>query len=532
MFWRTTGAVLSILAVIALTALVVLDDPTPTDTDRIYAAMNRIVAQKVAQDAERIFGDQPVPSCISTHELAMCIHPDTPPERVAEIMRTLPTFNPDKYNLGTRWSHTAIDGDVNANAPINLTYSFLPDGTWIPGGDEPGSASSLYAEMNSHFGSESVWKPMFAQMFNDWGSHIGVTYQEVSDDGASFPGSAGEVGLRGDVRIGAHPIDGGYGVLAYNYYPDRGDMVLDTYDNWGNSYNNYIFMRNVLRHEHGHGLGLGHVTPENCQKLMEAYLCQNFDGPQDDDIRGGMRFYGDTYEFNNSAANATDLGVLEGTWSPAQPVSITSGVDYDYYRFTTAGAALVSVTVDPVGYHYNLEGEIIDTDEIMDLAFRVLGGTNGSNNLIQVNGTGLGEDEMLVDFALPEAGDYWVLVFRAGGFTDLQRYDIDIDVELTGITAAGDVPVADLGATLYPNPFNPQTAVRFYAAQAGPVSVDVFNVRGERVRRLHDDASSAGWQELTWDGRNDAGGSVASGSYLLRVEAGGRVQTVRGLLVE
>jgi len=369
-------------------------------------------------------------------------------------------------------------------------------------------------------------------MFNDWGAHIGVTYQEVDDDGATFPASPGELGLRGDVRIGAHPIDGPYGVLAYNYFPDRGDMVLDVYDNWGAPYNDHIFMRNVLRHEHGHGLGLQHVTPENCQKLMEAFLCQNFDGPQDDDIRGGMRLYGDVYEFNNTAASATDVGVLEGSWSPAQPVSVTSGVDYDYYRFTTTSAALVSVTIDPVGYHYNLEGEIIDTDQFVDLAFRMLGGANGSDMLLQVNETGLGENEELVDFVLPAAGDYWVLVFRAGGSTGLQRYDIDVDVELTGVTAVDGIPQAGLGLSLYPNPFNPRTAVRFYATQAGPVAVDVFDVRGALVRSLHDQADGAGWMKLAWDGRNAQGASVPSGSYLMRVEAGGRVETVRGVLVE
>jgi hypothetical protein len=55
--------------------------------------------------------------------------------------------------------------------------------------------------------------------------------------GASMPGNAGQLGVRGDVRIGGRSIDAPSNVLAYNYYPSvGGDMVLDTddaSDAWG-----------------------------------------------------------------------------------------------------------------------------------------------------------------------------------------------------------------------------------------------------------------------------------------------------------
>ena len=62
--------------------------------------------------------------------------------------------------------------------------------------------------------------------------------------------------------------------------------------------------------------------------------------------------------------------------------------------------------------------------------------------------------------------------------------------------------------------------------------MDIYNVRGRLVRSLQGDAATEGWQELRWDGLDNAGGSVPSGSYLMRVQAGGKLQTVRGLLVE
>ncbi len=526
--------VLALAAVPALAGNLGAIEATTADADaHFHDALMQAIGRTVAGHAAVLFGDDSRELCVVTDALAACVHPSTPPERLDEILRSLPTWTGDKYVLGTRWSITATDGSVGTNEPVTITYSFLDDGVYIPGADEPGSASSLYAEMNSHFGSPAVWKPIFAGIFNDWGKHVGITYVEVSDDGAAFPTTAGELGLRGDVRIGAHNIDGYYNVLAYNYFPNIGDMVLDTSENWGSASNNYRYMRNICRHEHGHGMGLQHVSPTNCQKLMEPYACTNFDGPQDDDIRGAMRLYGDTYEFNNTAASATDLGYLDGVFSPEFPVSLTTSVDYDYWKFSTAGPAELSVTVTPVGSTYLIDSGSISTDQIIDVAFRVLGGS-GSDVLTIVNDNGLGAGESVAGMVLPDAGDYWVLVYRAAGTPDVQRYDLTIDVTPSGILAVDDglVPVRDLGLRVFPNPFNPMTTARFYAPAAGAVTVGVYDLAGKLVRRLDADADAAGWMELTWDGRDRTGRQAPSGMYLLRAAAAGRTQTERVLMVE
>ncbi len=504
--------------------------------DPAYAMMQQAVAGAVVADAARVFGLGSPQHCLANEVLAVCLHPDTPPERVDEILRSLPTWDGgDKYQLGQRWTSTAMDGSTGGSGnPINLTYSFVDDGVWIPGGSgEPGSANRLYAVMNQHFGSEAVWKPLFADMFNDWGSHCGITYHEVADDGAAFPGSAGAVGLRGDVRISSHSVDGAQGVLAYNYFPNVGDMVLDSSENWGAATNHYRYMRNIVRHEHGHGFGLQHVTPENCSKLMEAFACTNFDGPQDDDLRGSMRLYGDVYERNNTVETASDLGTVSGTFALEHPAAVTSSVDFDYYRFTTSGPAVLGVTLDPVGSRYLLEGVFVQTDEIMNLAFQVLGGPNGSEVLATVNDVGLGGTEVLAGFALPAAGDYWLYVYRAGGLTDLQRYDLALDVQVDDLTAAPDQGLLARGAaaTLAPNPFNPRTVVRFQVETPGPYALDVYDVSGRLVRHLRGTAV-AGWNEQAWDGRGDRGEAMPSGTYLMRIRAGEAVQFVRGLLLE
>ncbi len=72
-----------------------------------------------------------------------------------------------------------------------------------------------------------------------------------------------------------------------------------------------------------------------------------------------------------------------------------------------------------------------------------------------------------------------------------------------------------------PNPFNPATMVRFNLAAAGVVTLRIYDVRGRLVRTLVAGSFPAGEHAVTWDGRSDGGAPVASGVYLLDMEAGG-----------
>jgi hypothetical protein len=63
------------------------------------------------------------------------------------------------------------------------------------------------------------------------------------------------------------------------------------------------------------------------------------------------------------------------------------------------------------------------------------------------------------------------------------------------------------------------------------VQVDVYNVRGQRVRRLMDADLSAGQHTIEWDGSNERGGRVGAGLYVIRVSAGREFSAVRKLIV-
>ena len=72
-----------------------------------------------------------------------------------------------------------------------------------------------------------------------------------------------------------------------------------------------------------------------------------------------------------------------------------------------------------------------------------------------------------------------------------------------------------------PNPFNPSTLIEFSVPTTGPVQLKIFDVRGRLVRTLLNRSYESGTWSVTWDGRDDGGRSVASGTYLYELRADG-----------
>jgi len=69
----------------------------------------------------------------------------------------------------------------------------------------------------------------------------------------------------------------------------------------------------------------------------------------------------------------------------------------------------------------------------------------------------------------------------------------------------------------YPNPFNPQTTIEYDLPEQSPLSLEVYDVRGRLVRTLLDTEQSAGYYEIVWQGRDDAGRQLGSGVYFYRL---------------
>jgi len=74
-----------------------------------------------------------------------------------------------------------------------------------------------------------------------------------------------------------------------------------------------------------------------------------------------------------------------------------------------------------------------------------------------------------------------------------------------------------LSVSAYPNPFNPLTTVRYTLPAKGHVTLDVYDLRGERVATLVNEDRDAGAYTATWHGTNDRGATVSSGVYFAKL---------------
>jgi hypothetical protein len=118
-----------------------------------------------------------------------------------------------------------------------------------------------------------------------------------------------------------------------------------------------------------------------------------------------------------------------------------------------------------------------------------------------------------------------------GGARVISMAASDVAGASVPIFAQSQRPVTATLKGNYPNPFNPQTAIRFALSQAGVVTIEVYNLLGLKVRIL-EGSFAAGDGELVWDGLDSTGRPAASGVYFYKLMSEGTHQVRRMLLLK
>jgi len=104
--------------------------------------------------------------------------------------------------------------------------------------------------------------------------------------------------------------------------------------------------------------------------------------------------------------------------------------------------------------------------------------------------------------------------FQTGTYGDL--YPIQDHTTATGVELVSAPAVNRLEGAA-PNPFNPETAIRFSAATPGKVTIRIFDVSGRLVNTLSKNVTETGLQEIRWNGKASDGRQLSSGMYFFRV---------------
>jgi hypothetical protein len=84
----------------------------------------------------------------------------------------------------------------------------------------------------------------------------------------------------------------------------------------------------------------------------------------------------------------------------------------------------------------------------------------------------------------------------------------------------------------YPNPFNPDTTISFDLAEQGLVTIDVFNIRGQKVKTLVRDSFVTGHHSVVWNGTDAKGKQVSSGLYFYRMRTPNYISTRKMILLK
>jgi WD40 repeat protein len=93
---------------------------------------------------------------------------------------------------------------------------------------------------------------------------------------------------------------------------------------------------------------------------------------------------------------------------------------------------------------------------------------------------------------------------------------------------AGVETVAPVGFAIkgnFPNPFNQSTVIEYTLPESGRVNLEIYNILGQKIRRLVSETVQPGHHTVRWDGRTDSGQTVSSGTYIMRLSMGSYVMT-------
>ena len=141
-------------------------------------------------------------------------------------------------------------------------------------------------------------------------------------------------------------------------------------------------------------------------------------------------------------------------------------------------------------------------------------------------------------FALEAANGEWILnisdgsagndgVLRAWGFTLLTDIMLDADDE-----DRNGLPSDYHLSQCYPNPFNPETIIDYTLPRRSNVTIEIFNILGQKVKTLIDDIKPAGEYQVTWNGTDSNNQKVSTGLYFYRFQAGEIIDTRKMLLLK
>ena len=120
---------------------------------------------------------------------------------------------------------------------------------------------------------------------------------------------------------------------------------------------------------------------------------------------------------------------------------------------------------------------------------------------------------------------------------DDQGNQIQFNVENYVITSIDDTDFNSIPSSYslnqnYPNPFNPTTNINYELPKADHIKSEIFNLKGQKIKTLVNENKSAGVYNIFWDGKNDNGKRMVSGTYIYRITTSDFQQSKKMILLK
>jgi PKD repeat protein len=134
-------------------------------------------------------------------------------------------------------------------------------------------------------------------------------------------------------------------------------------------------------------------------------------------------------------------------------------------------------------------------------------------------------------FTFGEIGKYTVSLTVNAEETITKTDFIDVQQPVSG-TDIVDPPELTYLYPAFPNPFNPSTTIRFSITQDSPIVIEIYNIRGQKIKTLVNEFYQKGNYSVVWFGHDDNNQKVSSGIYLYRMSTTNYTSVRRMLLLK
>jgi Peptidase family C25/Propeptide_C25/FlgD Ig-like domain/Carboxypeptidase regulatory-like domain len=185
-------------------------------------------------------------------------------------------------------------------------------------------------------------------------------------------------------------------------------------------------------------------------------------------------------------------------------------------------------------WHWSIDNVHLEGGQIVQLGFiegtvSISGGSGNVEDAVITAGEYVTSPNASGLYSIPIPEGTYDMTTELEGYETSTQENISVTANQTTIvdfdliqTGSDDIIIPKETALLgnYPNPFNPSTTIKFALKENSQVNLEIYNVKGQKVKTLVNNKMDAGIHQVVWNGMDNKGKHVSSGIYFYRMKAG------------